>query len=281
MTRADALRDLRQAFADADLDNPALDARRLLTGALGITAAELATHPHVPLTAEQGTTVAAFKRRRLGREPVARIIGEAEFWGLPFRLSPETLVPRPDTETVVETALALLPGREAPLAILDLGTGTGCLLIALLHERPAARGLGIDRSLGALRTARGNARRNDVGDRAIFAQSDWAAAAGGPFDLVVSNPPYIASPVIATLDPDVREHDPRLALDGGPDGLDAYRVILAEAPRLLSPGGLLLFEIGFDQGEALERLTVGCPLEFLGIRPDMTGNPRCAALKRT
>ena len=146
-----------------------------------------------------------------------------EFWGLPFRLSPETLVPRPDTETVVETALDLLPDRQAPLRIVDFGTGSGCILVALLHELPQATGLGIDLSPGALATARTNADENGVGGRCHFALSRWADAVSGPFDLIVSNPPYIASGVIPTLDEEVREHDPRLALDGGPDGLEPYR----------------------------------------------------------
>ncbi len=281
MTRAEALRDLRTAFAAAGLGTPALDARLLVLGALGIDAFELVSRPDEPLSPGEAQKLGALKRRRLAREPVARLLGEAEFWSLPFCLSDDTLVPRPDTETVVETALRLLPGRDAPLRLLDLGTGTGCLLVALLHERPGAVGVGIDRSLGALATARWNAGRNAVGGRALFAQSDWAAACRGPFDLVVSNPPYIASPVIATLDPEVRQHDPRLALDGGADGLAAYRVILADAPRLLGPGGLLLLEIGFDQGEAVRALSAGFPLEFLGIYPDLSGHPRCAALKRT
>ncbi len=280
-TRAAALRDLRQAFADAGLDTPALDARLLAAAALGITTSDLALHAHAAVAPAEARTLEGFKARRLNREPVARILGHAEFWGLPFRLSPDTLVPRPDTETVVETALALYPEREAPLRVLDLGTGTGCLLVALLHERLSARGLGIDRSAGALATARANAEANGVGRRALFAEGQWGAAAGGPFDLVVSNPPYIASSVIPDLDRDVREHDPVLALDGGPDGLVAYRAILADGPRLLRPGGFLLLEIGYDQGERLRGLTASGPLEFLGIHPDLSGNPRCVALKRT
>lgn len=280
-TRADAVRDLRAAFAAQGLDTPALDARLLVLGALGIEAAALAARPDEPLSEAEAQVLRAFRDRRLAREPVARILGHAEFWGLPFRLSPDTLVPRPDTETVVETALALAPVRDAPLRVLDIGTGTGCLLVALLHERPAARGLGVDRSPGALATARGNAQANGVGGRALFAAGDWGGPAGGPFDLVVSNPPYIASAVIPGLDPDVRCHDPMLALDGGTDGLDAYRAILAEAPRLLRPGGHLLLEIGYDQADALRDLAAGTALEFLGIHPDLMGNPRCVALKRT
>ncbi|KMO27620.1 SAM-dependent methyltransferase, partial [Methylobacterium tarhaniae] len=170
-------------------------------------------------------------------EPVARIIGAWEFWGLPFGLSSDTLVPRPDTETLVEAALGLGLGPDAPHRLADLGTGSGCILVALLTEWPQAVGLGIDRSPGACVTARANAARNGVADRAAFAVGDWASALSGPFDVVVANPPYIASEVIAGLSGEVRDHDPRLALDGGADGLDAYRTILAQVPRLLAPGG--------------------------------------------
>lgn len=280
-TRAEALRQLRRSLQEAGLETAGLDARLLLLHALGISATELVTDPDRPLTEEQAGRLAALARRRLAREPVARILGEREFWGLPFALSPETLVPRPDTETVVQTALELLPDRQAPLLIADFGTGSGCLLVALLHELPQARGLGIDRSLGALRTARRNATVNGVGARSLFAVSDWGSAISGRFDLIVSNPPYIASPVIPTLDPEVREHDPRLALDGGPDGLEAYRIILREAVRLLGPGGILAVEIGYDQAEAVSALSAPLPLEMLVLAHDLSGNPRCIALKRT
>ncbi|WP_112661692.1 peptide chain release factor N(5)-glutamine methyltransferase [Microvirga flavescens] len=281
MTRARALQDLRKRLGEAGFETASLDARLLLLGALGISATELTLRPEQLLTDDEENLLRAYASRRLAHEPVARILGEREFWGLPFRLSPETLVPRPDTETVVETALRLLPDRRAFLKIADFGTGSGCLLVALLHELPNAFGLGVDRSPGALRTARENAWRNRVGARARFVASDWASAIAGRFDLIVSNPPYIASSVIPGLDEEVREHDPLLALDGGADGLDAYRVLLREAERLLSPGGLLVFEIGYDQGDSLKALTGGRALEFLELVPDLAGNPRCAALKRT
>ena len=281
MTRAEALADLRRAFAAAGLPTPELDARFLLLGGLRVTPAELALAPGAPLAAGERERLAGYRDRRLAREPVARILGAWEFWGLPFDLSADTLVPRPETETLVETALAFEPDQAAPLRLLDLGTGSGCLLVALLHERPCATGLGIDRSEAALATARLNARRNGVAARALFAASDWAAAVAGPFDLVVSNPPYIATPVLASLEPEVREHDPARALDGGPDGLDAYRAILAAAPRLLRPGGHLVVEIGYDQAEALRRLAGAAPLEFLRLAPDLSGNPRCVAFRRT
>lgn len=279
-TRAEALRELRRSLAEAGFETAALDARLLLLTALGISATDLITWPDTPLTPEQSGTLAAFLQRRLNHEPVARIIGEREFWGLSFRLSPETLVPRPDTETLVETALDLLPDRQAPLRIVDFGTGSGCILVALLHELPQATGLGVDLAFGALVTARTNANDNRVGKRCHFALSRWADAVSGPFDLIVSNPPYIATGVIPGLDEEVREHDPRLALDGGPDGLEPYRILLAEAERLLAPGGLLAVEIGYDQAEDLRSLAVLHGLEILRIAHDLSGNPRCVAMRR-
>ena len=280
-TRAQALAELRRNLNEAGFETAALDARLLLLTALGIPATTLVTHPDTPLTAEESETLASFARRRLAHEPVARIVGIREFWGLPFRLSPETLVPRPDTETVVETVLDLLPDRQAPLRIVDFGTGSGCILVALLHELPRATGLGVDLSPGALATARTNADENGVGGRCHFALSRWADAVSGPFDLIVSNPPYIASGVIPTLDEEVREHDPRLALDGGPDGLEPYRILLSEAGRLLAPGGLLAVEIGYDQAEELRSLAGSHGLEILRIAHDLSGNPRCVAMRRS
>ena len=279
-TRAQALRNLRQTLLQAGFETAALDARLLVLAALRIPAAELITRPDLPLTAPEANTLADFARRRLAHEPVARIVGEREFWGLPFGLSPETLVPRPDTETVVETALGLVPDRAAPLRIADFGTGSGCLLVALLHELPNAAGLGIDLSFEALVTARRNAWANGVGVRARFALSRWAEGVSGPFDLIVSNPPYIASTVIPGLDPEVRDHDPLLALDGGPDGLDPYRIILSEAGRLLAPGGLLVVEIGYDQAQDVKDLAGAHGLEILNVAHDLSGSPRCVALKR-
>jgi len=280
LTRAQALQSLRRTLAEAGFETAALDARLLLLSALGIGPADLVTRSDASLTPQEANRLAAFTRRRLAHEPVARIIGGREFWGLDFTLSPETLVPRPDTETVVETVLDLVPDRQAPLTLADFGTGSGCLLVALLHELPKATGLGIDLSLGALRTARRNAFANGVGERSHFAVSRWADAVVGPFDLIVSNPPYIASDVIPTLTPEVREHDPRLALDGGPDGLDAYRILLKESVRLLAPGGLLALEIGYDQADSLKRLAEDGPLEILRLAHDLGNNPRCITFRR-
>lgn len=281
LTRAEALAVLRKTLAGAGFETPALDARLLLLDALEIAPAELIVRPDEPLTRAEAETLNAFAVRRLSREPVARILGVREFWGLPFRLSPETLVPRPDTETVVETALSLIPDRNAALRIVDFGTGSGAILTALLHELPRAEGIGIDLSEEAARTARDNARANGVGHRALFAVGHWAQALDGRFDLVVSNPPYIPSPVVATLDPEVRDYDPGLALDGGADGLDPYRVLLAEAERLLSPDGFMVLEIGYDQADAVSRLAAARDLERVRLVHDLSDKPRCIALKRT
>ncbi len=279
-TRAQALRDLRRTLGEAGFETAALDARLLLLTALGISPTDLITWPDTPLSPGEAETLAAYTARRLAHEPVARIVGGREFWGLPFRLSAETLVPRPDTETVVETALGLIPDRGGPLRIVDFGTGSGCILVALLHELPRATGLGVDLSFGALVTARTNASDNRVGGRCHFALSRWGDAVSGPFDLIVSNPPYIASAVVPTLDREVREHDPQLALDGGPDGLEPYRVLLGEAERLLAPEGLLVVEIGYDQAESLKSLAAAHGLEILRVAHDLSSNPRCIAMKR-
>jgi release factor glutamine methyltransferase len=279
MTRQEAVLLVRRLFTQADLDTPALEARWLVEAALRISAGELAASPERVLSADGARRLDALLRRRLSREPLARILGEQEFWGLRFALSPEALVPRPDTETIVETALELLPDAAAPLRVLDLGTGSGCLLVALLHERPAAMGLGIDRSEGALQTAHGNAVRNNVAPRALFLRGNWSDAVRGPFDLVVSNPPYIPTGVIPTLDEEVRDHDPAAALDGGPDGLSAYRSILATARDFLAPEGLLVLEIGFDQAEAVTALSRAAGLAIRKVAHDLSGIRRCLALK--
>jgi release factor glutamine methyltransferase len=274
--RDEAVAALKRAFAAAGLDSPGADARLIAAHALGVQPLDLTLRADEPLGAEAASRLEALARRRLAREPVDRILGVREFWGLPFRLSRDTLSPRPDTETLVAAAL-----RHAPDArrILDLGTGSGCILTALLHERPGAWGLGTDRSPGALAAARENARLNGVGARAAFAAGDWGAALAGPFDLVVSNPPYIASGVVPTLDEEVRRHDPAAALDGGEDGLDAYRAILADAPHLLGEGGILALEIGYDQEEALRALAAAGGFEVAEVARDLAGHPRAVVLR--
>lgn len=279
-SRSEALRNLRSAFREAGLDTPALDARLLVTAALGLTPTELLTGADAPLGPGPARVLAGLAARRLAREPVARILGCREFWGLAFALSPDTLVPRPETETVVETALRLRGDRGRALQVLDLGTGSGCLLVALLTELARARGLGIDRSTRALATARANAVRHGVADRALFAVADWGAPVAARFDLVVANPPYIASDALAGLAPEVRSYDPPLALDGGPDGLAAYRAILPQIGRLLGPGGVAVLEIGFDQEPALRALAAVSGLPVREVARDLAGQPRAVALGR-
>ncbi len=278
-TRAEAFGLVRRAFAEACLDSAARDARILLSEALGVDAAALAMSPDEPLGAAGAEHLLDHVARRLAHEPVARILGQQEFWGLPFWLSPETLVPRPDTETVVEAALAAIPDRCALLRILDLGTGSGCLLVALLHELPDAYGIGVDRSPAALATARHNARRNGVAERAGFVAGDWGAALGPAFELIVANPPYIATGAIAALAPEVRDHDPAGALDGGPDGLDAYRSILADAGRLLAGEGRLVVEIGFDQEVAVRAIAATAGLAIERVAQDLGGHARAVVLR--
>ncbi len=251
--------------------SPGLDARLLVEGSLGVEHADSA----MILTAEACARLKGFMARRVAGEPVWRILGEREFWGLPFRLSPATLEPRPDSETIVETALAELTGRrDEELALLDLGTGTGCLLIALLSELPLARGVGVDLSGEACCTAAGNAALNGVDGRATFRQGNWTEGLTGRFDLIVSNPPYIPSTEIATLSVEVREHDPLLALDGGQDGLGPYRLFASALPPLLAPDGVIVLEIGAGQGPDVVALMRGGGLEFRGSRHDLGGHER-------
>jgi release factor glutamine methyltransferase len=277
-----ARRGLTAQFTRAGVDWADLDARMLVGSALGLDLTGLITAGARILNRDEAERLEGFARRRIAGEPVARIVGLKEFWGLPLRLSPATLVPRPDTETVVEAALEILQAgsrRDSPLRIADLGTGSGALLLALLSELPDAFGVGTDISVPALRTARDNARRLGFAARAAFVACDYAVALSGPFDLIVSNPPYIRSAQIASLEAEVRDHDPHRALDGGADGLDAYRRIAPQAARLLEPGGALVLEVGRGQsGEVQELLTAagvtpaGLPKSDLaGIRRAVTG----------
>ena len=277
-------RALTQLFAQHGIDSPALDARLLVAHALRLDHAGLAAAASRTLSDAERDTVAAFAQRRLAAEPVARIVGEKEFWSLALRLSPDTLVPRPETETVVEAALAALPaaGTGAPAPrIADLGTGSGALLLAILHERRDAFGIGTDISAGALACARANAQRLQLASRAAFVACDLAGALRGPFDLMVSNPPYVASAQIATLAPEVRDFDPRRALDGGADGLAFYRRIAGEAANLLAPQGALVVELGAGQLEPVSGIMAQAGLvPPEPARRDLAGIPRGLILRR-
>jgi release factor glutamine methyltransferase len=218
-------------------------------------------------------------RRMAAHEPLSRIIGRREFWGLEFVLSPDTLDPRPDSETIVEAVLSRLPDRTRRHRFLDLGTGCGCLLLALLSEFPRATGVGIDVAAGAVRAARDNARRLGFGERTHFAVGDWAAAITERFDVIIANPPYIPTEAIPALMPEVRDYDPRRALDGGTDGLAAYRGIAADLPRLLLPGGLFAAEIGAGQADSVAAILQQNGLAIEGFAADLGGVVRCVVAR--
>ena len=281
--RVQALKLASHFLIDAGLDSARRDARLLMLAALDIAHADLLAQPRERLGHEAAQRLLAFLQERKKRVPVARILGEWEFWSLPFTLSPATLIPRPDSETVVAAALINLGERRHDsegLRVLDLGTGSGCLLVALLHELPKARGLGVDLSPEALDIAAINARRNHVADRASFMQSDWHHAINGVFDLIVSNPPYIADRVLTRLEPEVLYHDPHLALSGGHDGFDAYRVILSGLDRILASDGVAVLEMGSDQSESLAKLAREAGFVVTGPYADFGARPRAYALRK-
>jgi release factor glutamine methyltransferase len=276
-----ARRKLAACFATAAIDSPELDARLLIGAVLGLDLGGIISAANRPLTTDQSIRLESFARRRLAGEPVARILGIKEFWGISLELSAETLVPRPDTETLVELALEILGAHAAPSRprrIADLGTGSGAILLALLRELPDASGVGADISVAALQTAQANATRLGLADRAAFIACDYAAGLDGPFDLIVSNPPYIRSADIAGLAVEVRDHDPQLALDGGADGLDAYRALIPRAARLLAAGGALVVEAGQGQSGQIEGLMTAAGLmPESAPKVDLAGVPRAVA----
>jgi len=269
---ADLLAEAAAALARAGVEAPAREARLLLLHALGRPSAallldrrELVATPALP----------ALLARRVAREPMALILGRQGFWTLDMEVSRDTLIPRADSEAVVEAALAahLAPGR-----VLDLGTGTGCLLLAVLAERPAAWGLGIDIAPGATALAARNARANGLAERAAFLCADWNAAIAGRFDLVLSNPPYIPTHDLAGLMPEVVAHEPARALDGGPDGLAAYRRLVQALPALLAPGGFAVLELGIGQAAPVAALAHAAGLVPCAPHPDLAGVPRALVL---
>jgi release factor glutamine methyltransferase len=274
-----ARRALAAAFRDAGLETPELDARVLVSFVLGLDHGGLVAAAERDLEPNETHRIAALGARRLARESVASIIGCKEFWGLPIQVGQATLVPRPETETVVATALASIDAggsRARPLRIADLGTGSGCLLVALLTELPNAHGIGTDIDAAALAVACDNARSLGVGERARFACTDFASALAGGFDLVVSNPPYIATRELPSLAPEV-QREPRLALDGGEDGLTAYRAIAKDAARLLGPAGTLVLELGVGQARPVAGLLAEAGLRAAEPVTDLAGTPRAIA----
>lgn len=281
MTRGEAVRAVAARLRAAGCETPELDARTLAAAAFGLDAAGLIASGGHEAPADERGRLEAFAGRRVAGEPVARILGRREFWGLDFALSPETLVPRPDSETIVEAALAEAGKRDRALRVLDLGTGTGCLLLAILSERPNAFGVGVDLSPLAATAARENAEALGLGDRATFVAGCWGDALGGTFDLVVSNPPYIRSADVGGLDVEVRAHDPRLALDGGNDGLDAYRALARALPRLLAEDGAAVFELGAGQAGDVSEIMAEAGFAVSPAAPDLGGVPRALTVRRS
>lgn len=273
------LRDTAVALTAAGIDNARFEARLQLSHATGLTIEQLISRGPDAAPAAAAATLRELTARRVRREPMAYILGEREFWGLPFKVSPAVLVPRPDSETVIETALALLPDRSRKLRILDLGLGSGCLLLTLLREYPQAIGVGIDASEAALAVAQANAEALGVAPRARLSMGDWREAGWtdrleGPFDLLVSNPPYIESAAVEGLMPEVARHEPRLALDGGADGLAAYRIIAEASPALVVPGGWAIVEVGEGQAPEIASLFAAAGLQPRPSRKDLGGIER-------
>lgn len=265
---------LREAAARIGGDTARLDAELLLAHALGMERTALLMAGSAPVPADAQAAFRRLVERRADREPVAHLTGRRGFWTLDLMVTPDVLVPRPDSETLIETALERLAGR--PVArILDLGTGSGALLLAALSEWPAAFGVGVDRSAAALRVAAANARATGMADRCALVRGDWAGAIGGRFDLLLCNPPYV--PDDAELMPDVARFEPGAALFGGVDGLDCYRRLLADVGRLLAPGGLALFEFGEGQAGALLEMAARHGWTA-AVRCDLAGRARVLEL---
>lgn len=268
---AQAQANVRAALRDAGIDSAEIDARLLLSAAADLDRASILSAPETLLTQAQETRLADMTRRRAAHEPMAYILGAREFRSMEFLTPPGVLIPRPDTETLVEAALEAAPHARS---IVDLGVGTGCILLSLLAAMPEADGWGVDLNPAALEASARNAHKLGLAQRAHFVASDWGGALERRFDLLVSNPPYIATSEVETLAPDVRAYEPRLALDGGEDGLSAYRILAPQAVRLLNPGGVAAFEIGWDQSAAVARLLTEAGLREVQTRQDMAGRDR-------
>jgi release factor glutamine methyltransferase len=273
-TLVTAWNEAKRRLQAAGVDSPVIDARLLVEAAAGATRADILAEPRRVLSADQIAALEAYLVRRERREPVSHILGAKGFWKIMLRVTPAVLTPRPDTETILDVVLPLFTEHDA-FNVLDLGVGSGAVLLAILAERPAARGLGVDVSEEAIAVARENAANLGLAGRAALMRGDWTAGLdGGQFDLVVSNPPYIPTGEIATLAPEVRDHEPRLALDGGPDGLDAYRELAPQILRVLEPSGRFAVEIGPDQAGAVETLFRDAGAEALSVTKDLADRER-------
>ncbi|MGH6959298.1 MAG: peptide chain release factor N(5)-glutamine methyltransferase [Dongiaceae bacterium] len=280
MTVAKAMAEAAGHLEAAGIDAARREARLLLGRLLGVDVAAIVGHPERPLAVDELADYRELVARRAGREPLSHLLGAREFWGLRFHVTPDTLDPRADSETVIEAAIERVVERAAPLRVLDFGTGTGCLLLALLSELPNATGLGVDRSPAALAVAHRNAAALAMADRARFVTGNWGASLAGPFDIIVANPPYIPSAEIDRLMPEVARHEPRMALDGGTDGLERYRELSIDVLRLLAPDGLVVLEIGAGQADAVTAVLIAAGFRPAGRRADLAGLPRCLVFRR-
>lgn len=267
------------ALAAAGIESARVDARLLLAEALSISPQQAMLYPERVADEESLARLSVLRARRCAQEPMAHILGRREFWSLSFTVSPATLIPRPDSETLIELAVASVSDREKERRVCDLGLGSGCLLFALLTEWPQAKGVGVDISSDALSVAKENARALGLSERARLIQGDWGQALAGPFDVLISNPPYIPSGDISGLALEVARYEPRLALDGGQDGLDAYRRIVLDAARLLTPGGQAFVEVGIGQAQSVAALFHKAGFIDIRIAPDLQGIERCVAAR--
>ena len=279
-SRAAALGTATTELRAAGVDAPRRDARLLMQHALGLSPETLLADDRLPLGEDEAGRLTALVRRRAAREPVAYLTGRREFWSLELAVDRSALVPRPESETLVEAVLDRAPRLPAHPRLLDLGTGTGCLLVALLSELPGAVGLGIDVSASAVSLARANACRHGLGERASFAVADWGAALAARFDVVVSNPPYVATPELVSLAPEIACHEPRTALAGGADGYECYRRLAPQIARLLASGGLAAIELGAGMADEVRSLFAASGLLEIGRRRDLSGIERCALFAR-
>ena len=274
------LRDAGKRLEAAGIPSPRTEARILMRTVLARSPEALIRDPDASVPATDAERFLALVARRAGREPVSRILGEREFWSLRFSLAPDTLDPRPDSETIVEAALDWCRERPGPLRVLDLGTGTGCLLLAVLKSRPEATGIGTDIAAGAVAEAARNAARLGLSDRASFRRADWDSGIGGAFDLVLSNPPYVPTEEIDGLEPEVSLWDPKVALNGGTDGLDAYRQLAPAVAGRLAPGGAAFLETGAGQAERVEAIVAAAGLTRFVRKADLAGTVRCLGFER-
>ncbi len=281
MTLSDFLQTIRTELEQGNVETPSLDARTIVKARLGLSDADIIAKPDLEISSKQQKQIERDVKDRIAGKPVSKILGQKEFWGLDFKVTAETLSPRPETEILIEAVLDFVTDKDQPLNILDLGTGTGCIPIALLKELPNTRAVAVDLSEAALDVARENARAHGVEDRIEFIQSDWFENVPEQmrFDVVTSNPPYIANPDLKSLPKEVKNHDPILSLDGGADGLEPYKIIFDQLTHRLKEGGHAFFEFGSGQRESLERLVRDSHTNPVRVIPDLAGIDRVLEIK--